>query len=97
MLCLRRTPCPVAEYAAALARTAVRRYQMRGCSGAAACEDWGVIPFIDLRAQYREIQDEVEEAVARVLADAAYVLGSEVESFESEFADLLRSRRTASR
>jgi dTDP-4-amino-4,6-dideoxygalactose transaminase len=46
-----------------------------------------VIPFVDLRAQYREIQEEVEEAVARVLADAAYVLGSEVESFESEFAD----------
>jgi dTDP-4-amino-4,6-dideoxygalactose transaminase len=46
-----------------------------------------VIPFIDLRAQYREIQEEVQEAVARVLADAAYVLGSEVEAFESEFAD----------
>jgi dTDP-4-amino-4,6-dideoxygalactose transaminase len=46
-----------------------------------------VIPFVDLRAQYREIQEEVEEAVARVLVDAAYVLGSEVESFESEFAD----------
>jgi dTDP-4-amino-4,6-dideoxygalactose transaminase len=46
-----------------------------------------VIPFIDLRAQYREIQEEVQEAVGRVLADAAYVLGSEVENFESEFAD----------
>jgi len=46
-----------------------------------------VIPFIDLRVQYREIQEEVEVAVARVLADAAYVLGSEVERFESEFAD----------
>ena len=33
-----------------------------------------MIPFIDLRAQYREIQEEVEAAVARVLADAAYVL-----------------------
>jgi len=46
-----------------------------------------VIPFVDLRAQYREIQEEVTEAVARVLANASYVLGSEVESFESEFAD----------
>jgi dTDP-4-amino-4,6-dideoxygalactose transaminase len=46
-----------------------------------------VIPFVDLRTQYREIQEEVEEAVARVLADAAYVLGSEVERFESEFAE----------
>ncbi len=46
-----------------------------------------MIPFVDLRAQYREIQREVEEAVAGVLANAAYVLGSEVESFESEFAD----------
>jgi dTDP-4-amino-4,6-dideoxygalactose transaminase len=46
-----------------------------------------VIPFVDLRAQYREIQEEVTEAVARVLENASYVLGSEVESFESEFAD----------
>ena len=46
-----------------------------------------MIPFVDLRAQYREIQEEVTEAVARVLANASYVLGSEVESFESEFAD----------
>jgi dTDP-4-amino-4,6-dideoxygalactose transaminase len=46
-----------------------------------------VIPYLDLRAQYREIQEEVQQAVTRVLADAAYVLGSEVESFESEFAD----------
>ena len=45
-----------------------------------------MIPFIDLRAQYREIQDEVKDAVARVLEEGAYVLGSEVESFESEFA-----------
>jgi len=46
-----------------------------------------LIPFVDLRAQYREIQEEAEEAVTRVLADAAYVLGSEVEQFESEFAE----------
>ncbi|GAG23545.1 unnamed protein product, partial [marine sediment metagenome] len=46
-----------------------------------------MIPFVDLRAQYREIQEEVTEAVARVLENASYVLGSEVESFESEFAD----------
>ena len=49
-----------------------------------------MIPFVDLRAQYREIQQEVEQAVTRVLADAAYVLGSEVEGFESEFASGLQ-------
>jgi dTDP-4-amino-4,6-dideoxygalactose transaminase len=46
-----------------------------------------VIPFVDLRAQYREIQEAAAEAVARVLENASYVLGSEVESFESEFAE----------
>jgi dTDP-3-amino-3,4,6-trideoxy-alpha-D-glucose transaminase len=42
--------------------------------------------FIDLAAQYRTIQDEIDEAVARVLASGWYVLGREVEAFEAEFA-----------
>lgn len=44
------------------------------------------VPFLDLQAQYRSISDEVDAAVARVLASAQFVLGPEVEAFESEFA-----------
>ena len=45
-----------------------------------------MIPFLDLKAQYASIKDEVDEAVLRVLASAQYVLGEEVEAFEREFA-----------
>jgi len=45
-----------------------------------------VIPFIDLRAQYQSIKDEVLPAVARVLESGQYVLGEEVAAFEGEFA-----------
>jgi dTDP-4-amino-4,6-dideoxygalactose transaminase len=44
------------------------------------------IPFLDLGAAYRELKPEIDAAVARVLASGWYVLGDEVEAFESEFA-----------
>lgn len=40
----------------------------------------------DLTAQYAQIKDEIEGAVARVLASGHYVLGPEVEAFKDEFA-----------
>ena len=44
------------------------------------------VPFLDLKAQYASIKNEVDEAVLRVLASTTYVLGPEVEAFEKEFA-----------
>lgn len=44
------------------------------------------IPFLDLGAAYRELQLEIDAAVARVLASGYYIGGTEVESFEAEFA-----------
>ena len=43
------------------------------------------IPFLDLGAAYREIQSEVDVAVARSLDSGYYIGGPEVESFEEEF------------
>jgi len=51
-----------------------------------------VIPYLDLKAQYRSIRDEVEPAVRAVLESGQYVLGPEVEAFEREFADFCGSR-----
>jgi dTDP-4-amino-4,6-dideoxygalactose transaminase len=44
------------------------------------------IPFLDLGAAYRELQTEIDAAVARVLASGYYIGGPEVEAFEAEFA-----------
>jgi dTDP-4-amino-4,6-dideoxygalactose transaminase len=45
-----------------------------------------MIPFVDLKAQYETIRDEVNAAVSRVLESTQFVLGPEVGAFESEFA-----------
>ncbi len=45
-----------------------------------------MIPFLDLRLAYLELRSEIDAAVARVLASGWYVLGPEVEAFETEWA-----------
>jgi dTDP-4-amino-4,6-dideoxygalactose transaminase len=46
-----------------------------------------MIPFVDLKAQYASIRDEVDEAIGRVLESCEFTLGREVAEFEREFAD----------
>lgn len=45
-----------------------------------------MIPFLDLKAQYDSIKDEVLNAVSATLASTQFVLGKEVAAFEEEFA-----------
>lgn len=45
-----------------------------------------MVPQLDLRAQYEAIKDEVDQAVARVVASGRYILGPEVEALEKEVA-----------
>ena len=44
------------------------------------------VPFLDLKAPYLELQSELDEAYHRVMESGWYILGGEVEAFESEFA-----------
>jgi dTDP-4-amino-4,6-dideoxygalactose transaminase len=44
------------------------------------------IPFLDLGAAYRELQTDIDTAVARSLASGWYIGGPEVDAFEQEFA-----------
>ncbi len=44
------------------------------------------IPFLDLGAAYRELQSDIDSAVARSLASGYYIGGPEVEAFEHDFA-----------
>jgi dTDP-4-amino-4,6-dideoxygalactose transaminase len=45
-----------------------------------------VVPFLDLLSSNRELKAEIEAAVERVVESGFYLLGKELDSFESEFA-----------
>ena len=45
-----------------------------------------MIPYVDLKTQYRSIKAEIDAAIAGVLENSQFVLGSEVAEFEREFA-----------
>src|SRR5215470_12188297 len=45
-----------------------------------------MIPYLDLKAQYHGIKDEVDAAVLRVLESTQFILGEEVVAFERDFA-----------
>jgi dTDP-4-amino-4,6-dideoxygalactose transaminase len=44
------------------------------------------IPLVDLKAQFRSIEADVNAAIAAVLARGDFILGKDVEAFEKEFA-----------
>lgn len=48
------------------------------------------VPLLDLCAQYEKIKEEIDAAVARVLKSGRYVLGPEVQAFESELGEYLK-------
>jgi dTDP-4-amino-4,6-dideoxygalactose transaminase len=45
-----------------------------------------MIPYLDLKAQYLTIKDEIDSAIKDVVESCHFVLGEQVEAFESEFA-----------
>lgn len=47
------------------------------------------VPFLDLRATYFELKDEIDRAVEQVMSSGGFILGKEVELFEQEFASYL--------
>ncbi len=50
------------------------------------------VPYLDLSAQYRAIEDELWPALAAVFETSAYVLGSSVDAFEEAFATFCGAR-----
>jgi len=47
------------------------------------------ISFVDLQAQYRSMQSEIQSAFSDVLASMQFIGGSQVDQFESDFAKFL--------
>jgi dTDP-4-amino-4,6-dideoxygalactose transaminase len=50
------------------------------------------IPFVDLKAQYRGIRDDVVPAMMGVIESAAFILGPQVRDFEKNFATYVGAR-----
>jgi dTDP-4-amino-4,6-dideoxygalactose transaminase len=44
------------------------------------------IPFLDLRAQYRSIKEEIDKKISEVVSSQKFILGAEVENLERELA-----------
>lgn len=51
-----------------------------------------MVPFLDLGRSYAEIGPELDEAYHRVMSSGWYILGPEVEAFESEWAQYCGTR-----
>ncbi len=54
------------------------------------------IPFVDLHAQYLSIKDEIDKAIAEVIAESAYIRGPHVDAFEDAWARTLGVKRCVS-
>lgn len=51
-----------------------------------------IVPFLDLRAGYLALKPEIDAAVARVMDSGWYILGPEVDTFETAFANFCNSQ-----
>jgi dTDP-4-amino-4,6-dideoxygalactose transaminase len=47
------------------------------------------IPFVDLQAQYKSIKEEIDAAIAEVIAQSAFIRGWQVDAFEQTWAETL--------
>jgi dTDP-4-amino-4,6-dideoxygalactose transaminase len=45
-----------------------------------------MIPFVDLKAQYRALKPDIDRAIQQVLDESQYILGPAVSAFERDFA-----------
>jgi dTDP-4-amino-4,6-dideoxygalactose transaminase len=54
------------------------------------------VPFVDLHAQYLTIKDEIDAAIASVIAESAYIRGPHVEAFERAWARTIGARHCIS-
>ncbi len=50
------------------------------------------IPLVDLQAQYQHLKPEIDAAIARVIANASFIMGPEVRAFETAFAGFCSAR-----
>jgi dTDP-4-amino-4,6-dideoxygalactose transaminase len=54
------------------------------------------VPFADLHRQYRSIKQDIDEAIANVIATSGFIRGPEVDAFETSFAQKIGAERCVS-
>ena len=50
------------------------------------------VPFLDLKAQYHQIYNEVDDRITDVITNTAFIMGKHVEEFEERFAEIQEAR-----
>jgi dTDP-4-amino-4,6-dideoxygalactose transaminase len=50
------------------------------------------IKFVDLKAQYIQIKDEMDKAIKDVIDNTAFIMGKNVSEFEKEFSEFCKSK-----
>jgi dTDP-4-amino-4,6-dideoxygalactose transaminase len=51
-----------------------------------------MLPFFDLKTEYKDIEHELNQAVSKVMDSGWFILGNEMRAFEREFADYLGAK-----
>lgn len=54
------------------------------------------IDFVDLKRQYQNIKQEIDEAINTVVSEANFILGKDVDSFEERFSTLIGAKHCIS-
>src|SRR6266480_2272713 len=54
------------------------------------------VPFVDLHGQYLGIKDEIDSAIAEVIAQSAFIRGEHVDAFEQAWAETLKVKHCVS-
>ena len=54
------------------------------------------IPMVDLKGQYLSLKDEIDSAILQALGETRFILGPNVQAFDSEAADYLGARHAIS-
>src|SRR5260370_34834362 len=50
------------------------------------------IPFLDVKAAYFELKNELDNAYHKIMESGSYILGDEVRAFEEEFATYCQTK-----
>lgn len=54
------------------------------------------VPFVDLKAQYISIKNEIDSAIQDIISNTAFIGGKPVSNFESDFANIYRIKHCIS-